>query len=244
MSVSNLTNTKWIFNSTVDTTNYGDFNIIFNSGSMQNVGMTYGSGDTVSYNTLGNDYVAYSNNAWLDEDYRIIEITGGTDVTNSDLIAWLEENATLQPNAKTFDLSALQLSAGTHTIQVKARATGYRDSEFSNSVSYINLPIVIDEDIVLRNYADGLMLVFNVNGFNSKYGVNLQDVQQDWDRVDWFRNNENLGLHRFYIQSGDGSFLPAGDYFARIILNPNESSLYPNGVIIQTATTTIDFPLE
>lgn len=37
---------------------------------------------------------------------------------------------------KTFDLSTLQLSAGTHQVKVKARATGYRDSEFSNSVNY------------------------------------------------------------------------------------------------------------
>lgn len=38
--------------------------------------------------------------------------------------------------AKTFDLSTLQLSAGTHTVQVRARAQNYRDSNFSNSVSY------------------------------------------------------------------------------------------------------------
>lgn len=41
------------------------------------------------------------------------------------------------PTYKTFDLSTLGLSAGTHTIKVKARATGYRDSNFSNSVSYV-----------------------------------------------------------------------------------------------------------
>ena len=38
--------------------------------------------------------------------------------------------------AKTFDLSTLQLAEGTHTIQVKARATGFKDSNFSNSVTY------------------------------------------------------------------------------------------------------------
>ena len=37
----------------------------------------------------------------------------------------------------TFDLSALSdIADGTHTVKVKAKANGYRDSEFSNEVSY------------------------------------------------------------------------------------------------------------
>ena len=39
--------------------------------------------------------------------------------------------------AKTFDLTTLNLSAGTHEIIVKARASGYADSEPSNAVSYV-----------------------------------------------------------------------------------------------------------
>jgi hypothetical protein len=39
--------------------------------------------------------------------------------------------------SKTFDLSTLNLSAGTHEITVKARASGYADSPASNSVSYV-----------------------------------------------------------------------------------------------------------
>lgn len=36
----------------------------------------------------------------------------------------------------TFDLSTLNLPEGTYTVKVKAKADGYRDSEFSNEVSY------------------------------------------------------------------------------------------------------------
>ena len=37
----------------------------------------------------------------------------------------------------TLDLSTLSdIAAGTHTVKVKAKADGYRDSEFSNEVSY------------------------------------------------------------------------------------------------------------
>lgn len=41
----------------------------------------------------------------------------------------------------TLDLSTLSgISDGTHTVKVKAKANGYRDSEFSNEVSYTKAP--------------------------------------------------------------------------------------------------------
>lgn len=39
--------------------------------------------------------------------------------------------------SKTFDLSTLNLSAGTHEITIKARASGYLDSPASNAVNYV-----------------------------------------------------------------------------------------------------------
>ena len=44
-------------------------------------------------------------------------------------------------NKTTLDLSTLSdISDGTHTVKVKAKADGYRDSEFSNEVSYTKAP--------------------------------------------------------------------------------------------------------
>ena len=41
----------------------------------------------------------------------------------------------------TLDLSTLSdITDGTHTVKVKAKADGYRDSEFSNEVSYTKTP--------------------------------------------------------------------------------------------------------
>lgn len=41
----------------------------------------------------------------------------------------------------TLDLSTLpDISDGTHTVKVKAKADGYRDSEFSNEVNYTKTP--------------------------------------------------------------------------------------------------------
>ena len=39
-----------------------------------------------------------------------------------------------------FDLATLDLADGTHIVQVKAKASGYNDSEFSNEVSYTKAP--------------------------------------------------------------------------------------------------------
>lgn len=41
----------------------------------------------------------------------------------------------------TLDLSTLALTYGTHTVKVKAKADGYRDSEFSNGVAYVKEPV-------------------------------------------------------------------------------------------------------
>ena len=42
----------------------------------------------------------------------------------------------------TLDLSTLSdIADGTHTVKVKAKASGYNDSEFSNEVSYTKAPV-------------------------------------------------------------------------------------------------------
>ena len=44
-------------------------------------------------------------------------------------------------NKTTLDLSTLSdITDGAHTVKVKAKANGYRDSEFSNEVSYTKAP--------------------------------------------------------------------------------------------------------
>ena len=55
--------------------------------------------------------------------------------------------ASLATNTEiNFEVSAMNLAAGTHTLVVKAKATGYTDSEYSNSVDYT----VEDGSTVLR----------------------------------------------------------------------------------------------
>lgn len=58
----------------------------------------------------------------------------------------------------TLDLSTLSdISDGTHTVKVKAKADGYRDSEFSNEVSWTKAPAGYSGTI--KSDANGIYVV-------------------------------------------------------------------------------------
>ena len=108
MALTDLTNTKWLFNQFVnfDFTDdfYIDFTNDFYSTSFHLLMVYYDPGQTPSdmkeYLVFSNDddiyEHVYEDGQWQHEliSLRTIEITGGTDVTNSNLISWLESNAT------------------------------------------------------------------------------------------------------------------------------------------------------
>jgi len=105
VTIDDLTGTTWLFNDTVNIEGYGgSWDIIFNHGDGMYVGIGI-PGYVIDYNTNGNDYTAYYDNAWVDETYKTIEITGGTDVTNVEFIAWLEGNATQSIEPVVTDLT-------------------------------------------------------------------------------------------------------------------------------------------
>lgn len=72
---------------------------------------------------------------WQNINYKTIEITGGTDATNSELIAWLQANATQQIDTSiTFELT----ESGVYKARVCA--AGYSPSAYSNSITYPSSP--------------------------------------------------------------------------------------------------------
>ena len=104
-TITDLTDTEWYFNRSLVFEEYCTYNINFNSENP--------SGEMVSYDKLiwsrsGPDgpYLCYGDSAlerygsrpdtWTFEACRTIYITGGEDATNTELIAWLQANATLQ----------------------------------------------------------------------------------------------------------------------------------------------------
>lgn len=75
----------------------------------------------------------------MNADGKTLEITDVENATSYDVYVdgTMKTNVASIPNTTTFDLSTLSdIADGTHTVKVKAKADGYRDSEFSNEVSY------------------------------------------------------------------------------------------------------------
>ena len=107
-SISDLTGTKWLINDnlTVPASNYvlQINNLLFASNSVSFEGLLISrrvSNPDIFVISYGADTIVYDYNnytgqgtGWTSQAYRTIEITGGRDVTNTSLIAWLEANAT------------------------------------------------------------------------------------------------------------------------------------------------------
>ena len=117
MPITDLTGTTWLINNYLG---FGDgifattFNLTFTSNN-KNYTQFYtndeGTSESwifeISYATSNNEWdnvyfyrvydgEDYDTTQWIDQTYRTITITGGTDATNSNLIAWLQANATQQ----------------------------------------------------------------------------------------------------------------------------------------------------
>ncbi|MBO7732416.1 MAG: hypothetical protein J6S67_07680, partial [Methanobrevibacter sp.] len=163
MSISDLTNTTWVFNNALTalaSEDWIEFNINFVSNS-------------TSYNSLGLDddqqevmkYVYYDNAletvtayqpsgagyTWTNDAYKTITITGGTDAVSSSakfttLLSWLEANATRRTFA-TLNLTTLNLGPGHHLIQAKSKANGFVTSEFNAQNIYYDVYQQLDTPV-------------------------------------------------------------------------------------------------
>lgn len=95
MAITNLTNTTWVFKDKPTYATEGTFNINFTSNG-ENFTSLYAA-------NWGSCVIGYDNYAtayqsgWKNENYKTITITGGDDVENADLIAWLEANTLAAP---------------------------------------------------------------------------------------------------------------------------------------------------
>lgn len=116
MAITNLTNTSWYFNETLDhcgISNMDSWEIgSYEAEFMINYYATNNYPYTSLYYQLGYadcmyyepnydptyNFVPYEGGMWTDEDCRTIFITGGEDVTNPDLISWITQNATQVEN--------------------------------------------------------------------------------------------------------------------------------------------------
>lgn len=95
VTLQTLAGTKWVLNSNIDLYESLECHVNFLSNDSQHSAFTvYDIGMEDDKGIYYDDTKVYS--PWTNEAYRTIEITDGTDTTNSNLISWLEANAAQQ----------------------------------------------------------------------------------------------------------------------------------------------------
>ena len=98
-TINNLTNTTWYLNGYLNINLDYNYSISFTNNN--NNYSHFGIGKDINGNQRTNRlyydstlvFNGYSGDDWISNNYRIITITGGNDVTNSNLINWLNDNA-------------------------------------------------------------------------------------------------------------------------------------------------------
>lgn len=97
----------------------------------------------------------------MNADGKTLEITDVANATSYDVYVdgTLKTNVASVPNTTTLDLSTLpDISDGAHTVKVKAKASGYNDSEFSNEVSYTKAPAAYSGHINVASVTDEVQI--------------------------------------------------------------------------------------
>ena len=169
-----------------------EYSINFISNSITFDLIFWGDGDVVPNEYSGavqykptnsNTYTTVWGGSWKNQAYATIEITGGSDVTNSDLILWLEANATqVVPNPTISDL------------------TGYTWTANSSPQSIGNAYIA--------NYT---FISPQISGTFNYFGANLHYGNGFFDLVLKDENNQDTTYSVFYAQSANTSLSPVID---------------------------------
>ena len=193
MAVTDLTGTTWVINTRPYGTSIslGSINasINFTSNNTNYSRIFIPIEDDLVDGTealLYDNQQAYRNSAWYNEAYKTISITGGTDATNTNLINWLEANATQQTTPKvSVDLTTLpgwsSLPSDTYSITIVAKADGYRDSEPSAAVSVEKAAPVYTDCITFTGESSDFTLAVGSGGAKEWDGT----VEYSTDHNTW-----------------------------------------------------------
>lgn len=196
MAVTDLTNTKWLFNNDVTLSEFGvvnnntTFDLTFiNDGvtyygfevrnkAEQDNGIRYYDGDHAwwRYNVT---------NGWADSSYKTIEITGGTDATNADLIAGITANATqiVEPSS---DVIETTISVGTSLLaDASVGTTKLLKAYIGNHLIFERVGSnfqTADDKLLLTSNGD----IFNVQEA-SGYSVSVHVTETDLNDKNYLR---------------------------------------------------------
>ena len=94
-TLQTLAGTKWAIDDNVDLSGDVTYNVNFSSYN-SNYSQIYLNGSLGRIKYYATKVYDADMTGWVDQAYRTIEITGGTDATNASLISWLQANAVQQ----------------------------------------------------------------------------------------------------------------------------------------------------
>ena len=205
-TITDLTGTKWLINDTFSTMpsglpmdgeqGYNDIlyiNFISNSNIYSYI--EWGDGDMIVYeyngvllyNTQNSQTIVWGG-SWKNQVYRTIEITGGTDATNSTLINWLLANATqiepeVTPTPSSF--STLKYSSSTKTLTINGINYVLDSSASGNSAigtSFSNISLTEEGVLTIDGVSINLPLYSEApeNSILTDDGTYLVDVNGDY----------------------------------------------------------------
>lgn len=140
---------------------------------------------------------------WTDASMQTIAITGGAAANSTDFICWLRDNAVqIIPTRLSIDLEDLaaweSASSGSHSITLKAKATGYRTSRASEAVTVSKGTVAYTVSITTGSYADAPYTIYDGD---STSGVEIASI------------SSNSSVH-VLIESGYMTILGAASYGA------------------------------
>jgi len=145
MPITDLTGTTWVWNNHID--QYGStpttWHVNFLSNSLTFSSLTDNMDDDSTMQYGSTSVYNTDTDVWTNQAYKTIEFTGGSHITASDLISWLEANATQVPsgNAYTFTNTLTNITHGNVSFIVEPDS-GYQLPSSSSSITVTNGTLV------------------------------------------------------------------------------------------------------
>lgn len=199
-NITNLTNTTWVFNNV-----YLDFSSV-NNDVTYNLNFTSNNTNYTKLTLLVDENIVMFNDDYIsdsiagfNEDYKTINITGGTDATNTNLIAFLQENATIQQNEEFYNISYnLQnvLIVGTKPTQISNLEE--IEIEIQNFNNY-ELPqnIMIENASYNWNYETGILTIYDATG-NISITIRAEYISGNYSFIELIDSVVLIPLNTFF----------------------------------------------
>ena len=264
-TITDLTGTTWVFDDELSLPiiigDYATFNINFTSNSTNYTQLVDNSdsspldkslwlqyNNTLAYEFAEEESVVTIPPTWYNENYKTIQITSGTDVTNSTLINWLQANATQQTSGNQYEITETltNLTSGNKTIQITPDTGYYLPSSITVTngtlVSYNSTTGVAvisgDNAVVTVECSDTPSTIsFTIAGTTYYAGTNMT-----W--ADWVESEYNTGgySNSYSYNLGRNAISKIISGISVVVCSTQYNAVFVTDTIQSGATYTLETP--